>query len=367
MMMAYISIPYDALSGFCTALLGACGFSKDHSDQIVDVLLRADLYGIESHGVQRMIRYYGAISEGSILPDAPITLVHQSPISRVYNAPRTMGQVVARRCMEEAIDMARRHGIGMVAARGSNHYGIAGYYSLMAAEQDMLGISMTNTEAIAIPTHGRKAMLGTNPIAVCMPADPVPFWYDASTTVVTRGKLEVYNKRGDPLPDGWTVDAHGQPSDDAALVLKNIIGKLGGGILPLGGHDEMSGSHKGYGMGLMVELFTGIFAGGTTSPHVKHSGNADTSFSFVALDYGVFGNKKEIRARMSQLLKELRDSPRAAGQPRIYTHGEKEFESEKRLKEAGIPVNEKTLAELNRMGKEKSLDPQAYGIPERLA
>lgn len=263
--------------------------------------------------------------------------------------------------------MAHRHGVGMVATRGSNHYGIAGYYSLMAAEADMLGISMTNTEAIAIPTHGRKAMLGTNPVALCMPADPVPFWYDASTTVVTRGKLEVYNKRGEPLHDGWAVDAEGKPSADAPLVLQNIIKKLGGGILPLGGHDEMSGSHKGYGLGLMVELFTSILAGGTTSPHVKHSGNADTSFSFFALDYGIFGDKKEIRARMSALLQELRDSPRAAGQPRIYTHGEKEFESEKRLRAAGIPVNEKTIAELNRMGREKGLDPQSYGIPSGIA
>ena len=354
--MAYVSIPREALQSYCEAVFQACGFSAAHSRQITDVLLKADLYGIESHGVQRLIRYYQAIREGSILPDAPIQLVHQSAISRVYDAPRSMGQVVAMRCMAEAIALAKAQGIGMVAARGSNHYGIAGYYTLMAAREDLLGISMTNTEAIAIPTHGRKAMLGTSPIALCMPADPVPFWYDASTTVVTRGKLEVYNKRGEPLPAGWAADQNGQPSQDAEAVLHNIIGKLGGGIFPLGGAEELTGSHKGYGLGVIVELFTAIFAGGTTSPHVKHSGNGDTSFSFCAVDYGIFGDKAKIRTRMSTLLRELRESPKAEGQSRIYTHGEKEFESQARLMQAGIPVNGRTLQELDDIG-------QALGIP----
>lgn len=360
--MAYTSLPLDTLRRYGEALFVACGFSPPHSGQIMDVLLRADLYGMESHGVQRLIRYYQAIRQGAIVPDAPMQLLHQSSISQVYDAPRSMGQLVALRCMEQAIDMARQHGIGMVAARGSNHFGIAGYYSLMAAQQDMLGIAMTNTEAIAIPTHGSRAMLGTSPIALCMPADPVPFWYDAATTVVTRGKLEVYNKRGAALPAGWAADAQGLPSQDAAQVLDNIIRKLGGGIYPLGGVDEAGGSHKGYGLGVMVELFTAIFAGGTTAPHVRHSGNGDTSFSLCAIDYGIFGNKAQIRARMSQLLQELRDSPKAAGQTRIYTHGEKEFESEERLRTAGIPVNDKTLQELVQMGHEMGLNPQAMGI-----
>lgn len=362
--MAYIHVALEGLKAYCHDFFEASGFTAEQSVQITDVLLRADLYGIESHGVQWLIRYHKAILEGAIDPQAQPLLVHQSPISRVYDAPRSMGQVVAVRCMQEAIDLAKSHGVGMVCARGSNHYGIAGYYSLMAAEQDLLGLSMTNTEAIAIPTHGRKAMLGTSPIALCMPADPVPFWFDVSTTVVTRGKLEVYNKREAPLPEGWAADAQGHPSQDAALVLKNIIGKLGGGIFPLGGSDELTGSHKGYGLGVIVELMTAIFAGGTTSPHVKHSGNADTSFSFFAMDYGIFGDKAEIRARMSTLLQELRDSPRAEGCERIYTHGEKEFESEQRLRALGVPMNEKTLSELRDMGKLKGLQLERYGLED---
>lgn len=361
--MAYLSLPQEALRRYCEQIFSACGFPEAQSRQIVDVLLTADLYGIESHGVQRLIRYHQAIQEGSIRPDAPMELVHESALSRVYDAPKSMGQVVARRCMEEAIAMAKAHGIGMVAARGSNHYGIAGYYTLMAAREDLLGISMTNTEAIALPTHGRKAMLGTSPIALCMPADPTPFWYDASTTVVTRGKLEVYNKRGEALPQGWAADASGHPAQDAQAVLMSIIGKIGGGIFPLGGAEELTGSHKGYGLGVIVELFTSIFAGGTSAPHVKHSGNADTSFSFCALDYGIFGDKRQIRARMSTLLQELRESPKAEGQPRIYTHGEKEFESEQRLLKSGIPVNGRTLKELWEIGRMKGIDMESCGLP----
>ena len=345
-MVNYVKIPYQELSSFCESIFEKCGFTAEEAARIVDVLMCADLYGIESHGVQRLIRYYHAIEEGSIDPKAGVTLIHETPISRVYDAPRTMGQLVAWRGMTEAIEMAKAHGVGAVCVRGSNHYGIAGYYTRMAAQEDLLGICMTNTEAIAIPTYGRKAMLGTSPIALCMPADPTPFWYDTATTVVTRGKLEVYKKNEKPLPAGWAADEKGHPCSEADRVLDNIIGKKGGGIFPLGGWEELTGSHKGYGLGIIVELFTAIFAGGTTSPHVRNSGNADTSFSFWAIDYGIFGDKADIRARMSTLLQELRDSPKAEGHDRIYTHGEKEAENEARIRAEGVPVNVKTLSEM---------------------
>lgn len=358
--MPYQNYPADGLQRLCQAIFERCGFPAQDSALAADVLLTADLYGIESHGVQRMIRYYNAIREGSIRPDAKIEVIHSTPLSAVLDAPCTMGQVAASCGMNMAIEKAKASGFGIVCVRGSNHYGIAGYYTLMAAQQDLIGLCMTNTEAIAMPTGGRKAMLGTSPIALCMPADPVPFWYDAATTVVTRGKLEVYNKKQAPLPYGWAADEDGLPCQDAARVLENIIGKRGGGIFPLGGADEQTGSHKGYGLGVIVELFTAIAAGGTTSPHVKNSGNADTSFCFWAIDYGLFGDKREMKARMSNLLQELRESPRAEGCERIYTHGEKEFESKTRMLKDGVPVNEKTLAELVQIGRALGLNPADY-------
>lgn len=358
--MGYTNLDVNATRKYCEDIFKSIGYSEQESADIVDVLITADLFGIESHGIQRLIRYHLAIEEGSILTDVKPEIIFQSPISVVFDAPKSMGQIVAKKGMNMAIDMAKKHGIGAVCVRGSNHYGIAGYYTLMAAEQDMLGISMTNTEAIAIPTYGKKAMLGTSPIAVCMPADPVNFWYDAATTVITRGKLEVYRKKELPLPQGWVADENGMDCDDADRVLKNIIGKLGGGIFPVGGWETETGSHKGYGLGIIVELFTSIFAGGTTSPHVRNSGNADTSFCLWAIDYGIFGNKTEIKNRMSTLLRELRESPKADGKDRIYTHGEIEMESRKEKLESGIPVNEKTLEELKMIGKKSGLEFSKY-------
>ena len=358
--MAYTSLDVGRIRQFCENVFIKRGFTAGDSAAIVDVLLTADLYGIESHGIQRLIRYHQAIDEGSIVPGVKPDVVFETPLSAVIDAPKSMGQVMARMGMDLAIGKARKSGFGAVVIRGSNHYGIAGYYTSMAAAADLLGICMTNTEAIAVPTNGRKAMLGTNPIAVCMPADPVPFWFDAATTVVTRGKLEVYKKNEKALPHGWAADENGQDCTDAQRVLQNIIGKLGGGIFPLGGWREDTGSHKGYGLGVIVELFTSVFAGGTSSPHVKNSGNADTSFCLWAIDYGIFGDKKEIRQRMSALLQEIRESPKADGCSRIYTHGEKEFESRAEKMSAGIPVNEKTLSELRMIGAQLGLQFEDY-------
>ncbi len=358
--MAYINLPVHAVRDYCEAIFRKRGFSAEESQTITDVLLTADLYGIESHGIQRLVRYDAAMDEGSIDPQSKAVCVWETPVSAVYDAPKTMGQVVSKMAMEQAIEKAKAHGFGAVCVRGSNHYGIAGYYTKMAADADLMGICMTNTEAIAIPTYGKKAMLGTSPIAVAMPADPVDFWFDAATTVVTRGKLEVYNKQGKALPSGWTADENGLACTEPDRVLHNIIGKLGGGIFPLGGGEELTGSHKGYGLGIIVELCTAIFAGGTTSPHVRNSGNADTSFCFWAIDYGIFGSKQEIKARMSTLLQELRESPKADGHDRIYTHGEKEQESMAEKLVQGIPANEKTLAELRAIGEKLGVSFEEY-------
>ncbi len=350
--MKYVNLNVLALRDFCREVFGKIGFNSEESNVITDVLLTADLYGIESHGVQRLIRYYNAFKEGSINVNAKPVTVFETGVSAVIDAPFSMGQITAKRAMKLAIEKAEKTGVGIVTVRRSNHFGIAGYYTKMAAECDLLGICMTNTEAIAIPTNGKKAMLGTNPIALCMPADPVDFWFDVATTVVTRGKLEVYGKNGKALPTGWATDENGRDCDDAKRVINNIINKSGGGIYPLGGESELTGSHKGYGLGLIVELFTSVFSGGTTAPHVVKSGNGDTSFCFAAIDYGIFGNKTKIRQNFSELLTELRNSPIAEGCERIYTHGEKEAESCKEKMETGIPVGEKTLGELKRIGDE---------------
>ena len=359
--MAYIRIPYENTKAYCITLFQTYGFTEEESRKITDVLLQADLYGIESHGVQRMIRYHSEISWGMVDPNAKPETVFETPVSAVIDAKRSMGHLVSLKAMNLAIEKAKTVGVGMVAVRNSNHYGIAGYYANMALQHDMIGMCMTNSEAIMVPTFGRQSMLGTNPIALAVPADPLPFSFDGATTVVPRGKLEVYNKKGEPLPEGWALDENGLPCSDSERVLKNIIGKLGGGILPLGGAGEETSGYKGYGFGMFCEIFTSIMAGGPTSNHISSVGkNGDISHGFMALDYGIFGDKKEIRKNFSAFLEEIRRSDKAQGQDRIYIQGEKGFENETERKQNGIPVNDKTLEELKRIGREKGVDFDSF-------
>ena len=345
--MQYHRLPYEQVVSFCRKAFAGYGFNEEQSAQITDVLLAADLSGIESHGIQRLIRYHKEITGGLVDVKAVPEIVKETPISATIEGNDAMGQLLGVQAMEMAINKAKQVGIGMVAVRNSNHYGIAGYYTKMAAEAGLIGICMTNTEAIMVPTFGRQAMLGTNPIAFAMPASPVPFTFDAATTVVPRGKLEVYAKRDGVIRDGWALDENGHPSTDATRVLNNIIGKTGGGILPLGGAGEETSGYKGYGFAMLCEICTAILSGGTTSNYIyKTPGKANICHFFMAVDYGVFGEKEDLEKALSQFLQELRDSNKAEGQERIYTHGEKEFEACQRVKAEGVSVNEKTYAEM---------------------
>ena len=345
--MQYHRLPYEQVVSFCRKAFAGYGFNEEQSAQITDVLLAADLSGIESHGIQRLIRYHKEITGGLVDVKAVPEIVKETPISATIEGNDAMGQLLGVQAMEMAINKAKQVGIGMVAVRNSNHYGIAGYYTKMAAEAGLIGICMTNTEAIMVPTFGRQAMLGTNPIAFSMPASPVPFTFDAATTVVPRGKLEVYAKRDGVIRDGWALDENGHHSTDANRVLNNIIGKTGGGILPLGGAGEETSGYKGYGFAMLCEICTAILSGGTTSNYIyKTPGKANICHFFMAVDYGVFGEKEDLEKALSQFLQELRDSNKAEGQERIYTHGEKEFEACQRVKAEGVSVNEKTYAEM---------------------
>jgi LDH2 family malate/lactate/ureidoglycolate dehydrogenase len=346
-MKEYRNIDTDKVRHFCEALFQTYGFTHDESRAISDVLIRADLYGIESHGVHRLVRYHEEITSGQVETGAKIEIVHETGISAVIEANKSMGQLTAIQAMKMAVQKAHGFGCGMVTVRNSNHYGIAGYYSEMAAAEDLLGICMTNTEAMCVPTFGAQAMTGTNAIALAMPADPFTFSYDAATTVVPRGKLEVYRKNGQPLPDQWALDAVGRPCTDAGIVIESIINKTGGGIAPLGGLGVLHGGHKGYGLGVIVDLFTAVISGGLTSNYVNiKPGHTGICHYFMAIDYGIFGDKVSIKAGMSKFLQELRESKKADGQSRIYTHGEKEALLMAERINGQIPVNEGTLEEM---------------------
>ena len=345
---------------YCEEIFLRHGFDEDACRQIVDVILNADLYGIESHGIQRMQRYHNSLVRKLVDVNAKPEIIFETPLSAVIEANQAMGQTTAHMAMRMAIDKAKQHGFGAVTVRNCNHYGTAGYYAKMATAEDLMGGSSTNTEAIAIPTFGKQPMLGTSPLALGMPADPYDFLFDCATTVVPRGKIEIYNKSALLLEPGWAADEYGRSCTDAWHVLDNINKKAFGGIFPIGGESTLTGSHKGYGLGIIAEIFTGILSGGDTSPHVKNGGMGDTSFGFFALDYGLFGDKKTIRARVSTLLQELRDSAKADGHNRIYTHGEIETESMRENMKNGIPASEKTIEELISIGREMGLNYSDY-------
>lgn len=358
--MAYKILNYPRVRDYCNDIFQNYGFIEEESRTITNILLMADLYGIESHGIQRLIRYHNAMKDGEVSVGVRPEITFETPISAVVNAKKAMGQLAGHDAMMLAIDKAKKTGIGMVAVSHSNHYGIAGYYTKLAADNDLIGICMTNTEAIMVPTFGCQAMLGTNPISVSMPADPTPFLFDAATTVVPRGKVEVYNKKEQALPAGWALDEKGLDCNNPGLVLNNIIHKLGGGILPLGGSNETTSGYKGYGFGLICELFTSIMAGGATSNHAVENGHNEISHCFWAIDYGIFGNKEAIKKNFSVFLDELRNSKKAEGQERIYIHGEKELESYERKTKEGIPVNEKTFQEMQNIGRCLGVDYAGY-------
>lgn len=351
-----INFSYEKLKSFCETAFEKLGFSEADSKLITDVLLLSDLYGIESHGMQRLVRYHKGIEKGLIKIDAKPETVFETPVSAVVDGHDGMGQLNSCNAMKKAIEKAKKSGVGIVSVRNSNHFGIAGYYAKMACDVGMIGFAMTNSEAIMVPTFARMAMLGSNPIAMSMPAEPYPFFFDASTTVVTRGKLEVYNKNGKALPEGWALDKNGKGSSDAADVLTNIVAKNGGGIMPLGGETEQNGSHKGYGYGMVCEIFCSILSLGITSNHTHIGGKGGTCHAFAAIDPSIFGDAQAIKEHLSVFLQELRDAPKAEGAQRIYTHGEKEIIAYSDRLKNGIDINVNTVGEMVDFCKYVGLD-----------
>lgn len=339
------------------------GYSRSECEDIANVLLASDRMGIESHGVQRMKLYTYSLEIGRIQRGAKWEILRETPNSAVIDAHDGMGQPVSVAAMQMAIDKAKSNGIGIVVVRDSNHYGIAGYYSKMAADQGLLGISMTNTEALVVPTFGKQPMMGTNPIAVTMPGTPHPFHVDMATSVVPAGKMEVYAKAGKELPEGWLMNSDGTGSTDPNDFLRIRATKSLGGIFPVGGEGELNSGHKGYGLSILVELFCAILSGGRTSNEVRVIPSVDkVCHFFMAIDYSIFGDKDAMEKRFSDYLQSIRQSSLADGQSVIYTHGDKAYAHMENVKNTGVKVNSKTYDEIVAICQELGIDHEQYLI-----
>jgi L-2-hydroxycarboxylate dehydrogenase (NAD+) len=323
----------------------------------------ADLRGIDSHGVARLRRYVDGLRTGVMLPRPKIKVVKETPATALIDAGAGLGQPVSHMAMETAIKKANEVGAGFVTVRNSNHYGIAGYYAMMALESNCIGMSMTNADVLVVPTFGRNAVLGTNPIAVAAPSNRErPFVMDMATSTVPRGKLEVYDRLGKPMPAGWATDERGLGTEDAHHVLENLKNRRGGGLLPLGGEGELLSGYKGYGLSLWVDIFSAVLSGAAYATLVYPRTSegkplpANLGHFFGAWSIDAFRPVDEFKAAMDDLQQQLKNTPKAEGQDRIYIHGEKEYEKTEIYSRDGIPLNPKVAADLKAIAQELSIE-----------
>jgi LDH2 family malate/lactate/ureidoglycolate dehydrogenase len=338
-----------ALREFVARLFTAVGVGEESALLAAEALLMADQRGIESHGVARLPGFIGRIRQGHIDPVAGLSVERETPSTIAFNGNNGLGLTLGRRAMERCIAKAEETGICMATVRRSNHFGIAGTYALMAAERGMGGMAMTNSSAIVVPTFGREPMLGTNPLAFAVPTGDRPFCLDMSTSTVAFGKIELARRAGLPIPEGWGLDADGRPTTNADEVR---------GLTPLGGRRELSG-HKGYGLGMMVEIFCAQMATNTWSHQIGASYRSDapsqgTGHAFLAWRIDAFRDPDEFRRDMDEMLATVRGCAPSDDSPgeQVLIPGDPEAEAERYNREHGIPVRRTVFAEMTAVANE---------------
>ncbi|HEY8313566.1 MAG TPA: Ldh family oxidoreductase [Candidatus Baltobacteraceae bacterium] len=338
------------LKDFTRAVLEHVGVAPEEAAVVADVLVAADMRGIESHGVARLETYYvSRIRAGKLTARPKYTIVRETETSVLFDADNGLGHPVGKRAMQKVIEKAQAHGAAFGAVRNSNHFGIAGYYAMMALDRDMIGMASTNSVRYGAPTFGKDVMLGTNPLAYAVPAKNEPaFVLDFATTTVPKGKLEVYKRKNKPLNPGWAIDESGEMTTDPDAALR-------GALLPLGGFGVDNGGHKGYGLGMLVDIFCGVLSGGkfgTGLPGVKDTMEGAISHWFGAFRVDGFRDVEEFKADMDAELRAFKASQTVPGQERIYVAGEIEHEKTAYTRKNGVPVHGKVWDGLERLAKE---------------
>ena len=332
----------DRLFQFTKSILKSIGCSDTDAHQGADVLLSADLRGIDSHGVARLSGYLRLYEKDRLNPTPNMQVVHETPSTAVVDGDAGLGLVVGPHAMKIALDKAEKVGSGWVAVKNSNHYGIAGYHAMMALEKDCIGISLTNASPLVSPTFSKERLLGTNPIAVAIPADKQPpFVLDMATTTAANGKLEVLQRKNEDAPNGWLADEDG-------LVITDSHGlKKGGSMLPLGG-DRIHGSHKGYGLGALVDILSAVLPGANYGPWVppfvsfiepmdEKVGDGLGHF-FGALRIDAFRPADEFKFHMDNWINRFRSSKTIEREERVLIPGDPERKMEEQRRKDGIDL-----------------------------
>ena len=360
-------IDFETMERFMTDVFKGVGVPVDDARICADVLITADRRGIDSHGIGRLKTiYYDRIKAGIQNPVTDFEIIRDGPTTAVVDGHDGMGHVISRRSMEMAIEKARAYGMGMVVVRNSTHYGIAGYYALMAVEAGMIGITGTNARPSVAPTFGVENMLGTNPLTFGIPTDEdFPFVLDCATSLTQRGKIEVYDRAGKSLPEGWVIDQTGKTRTDTHQILEDLV-KGTAALTPLGGIGEETAGYKGYGYSAVVEILSAALQGGSFLKMLSGYSNGERApyrlgHFFIALNVSAFIDPDEFRKTSGDILRALRKSKKMPDAKRIYTAGEKEHLAWLERKDKGVPVNKKLREEMRTMIDELGLE-MVYGL-----
>ena len=344
---------YQHLSSFAKNIFLKIGCNETNADIAAQVLLSADLRGVDSHGIARLSGYIRLWEVDRINANPNIAIVHETPSTAVVDGDRGLGLVVAPAAMKIAIDKARNVGTGWVSVKNSNHFGIAGIHAMMALEHDMIGIAMTNASPLVAPTFAIERLLGTNPIAVAIPAgNEAPFVADFATTTAANGKLEILQRKNLDTPEGWVQTITGAASTNAAEV------RNGGALLPLGG-DKEHGSHKGYMLGSIVDIFSAILSGANYGPWVppfpayvpmpENMPGEGIGHFFGVMRIDAFRPAADFKVHMDNWIQRFKAAKTIEGQPRVVIPGEPERAMEKERMANGIPLIEPVVADLKEL------------------
>ena len=345
---------YHHLFNFAVEIFDKMGCPKTASLIAASVLLSADARGIDSHGISRLSGYVRLWEAGRINANPDIKIIHETPSTATIDGDAGLGLIVAPFAMQTAISKAREVGTGWVSVCNSNHFGIAGYHAEMALKYSMIGIAMTNASAIVAPTFSIEKMLGTNPIAVAVPADKQPpFIADFATTTASNGKLELLQRKNEAAPLGWVQDKEGNDSADANAL------KTGGALLPLGSDREHS-SHKGYALGSIVDILSGVLSGASYGPWAppfpayipmpQQMPGKGLGHFFGAMRVDAFRPAEEFTQHMDNWIERFRKAKPAPGYESVLIPGDPERETEAIRMKEGIPVFESVVNELKEVG-----------------
>jgi L-2-hydroxycarboxylate dehydrogenase (NAD+) len=350
---------YHSLHTFTRSVFSKMGCPDTDATLAATVLLSADMRGIDSHGVARLSGYVRLWEAQRINASPDIKIVHESPSTAVIDGDAGLGLVVAPFAMDVAIRKAQIAGTGWVSVRNSNHFGIAGYHAMMALEHDMIGIAMTNASALVAPTFSIERMLGTNPIAVAIPAGTQPpFVADFATTTAANGKLEILQRKNEAAPLGWVQDKEGATSADANVLKKQ------GALLPLGS-DREHGSHKGYALGSIVDIFSAVLSGASYGPWAppfpayvpmpENMPGQGLGHFFGAMRIDAFRTGQEFKDNMDNWITRFRSATPAPGHDRVMIPGDPEREMESARAKDGIPVVSSVVDELKSVAEKMGI------------